>query len=297
MQKTMEKCLEFLVLTIYDVNFTKRVFTAKEPLVLTESVRPTVIIGNWKMHKTIAESTAFVTSLGFVVRNCSTLVGLAVPFTMITAAADAARGTMVAIGAQNASDAEEGAFTGEISCRMLKDAGASFVIVGHSERRHLFHEDNAFINRKVKRALSDGLRPLLCIGETGEQHQQGTTHEVLEKQLREGLADVSPQQMESIVLAYEPVWAIGTNKTATPEIAQANHHFIRECVAKQWGKYVADRIVIQYGGSVKPENATALLDQPDIDGFLVGGASLSLDSFVKIIQCHHMKVGEQQNNR
>jgi len=260
--------------------------------VIAESVRPTVIIGNWKMHKTIAEATAYVTSLGFVVRNCSNQVGLAVPFTMITAAADAARGTMISIGAQNAYDAEEGAFTGEISCKMLKDAGASFVIIGHSERRQLFHEDNAWINRKIKRVLSDGLRPLLCIGETKDQHENGSTFEVLGKQLSESLADITPQQMETITLAYEPIWAVGTNQTATPEIAQTNHRFIRETIARKWGKPVADRIVIQYGGSVKPENAAALLEQPDIDGFLVGGASLSLDSFVKIIQCHHTKVGE-----
>jgi triosephosphate isomerase len=257
--------------------------------VIAESVRPTVIIGNWKMHKTIAESAAFVTSLAFVVRHSSTQVGLAVPYTMITAAADAARGALIAIGAQNVFDAEEGPYTGEISCRMLKDAGASFVIIGHSERRHLFHEDNAWINRKVKRALNDGLRVVLCIGETLEQHQTGKTHAVLHEQLTECLKDVGERQIESLIIAYEPVWAIGTNQTATPEIAQASHHFIRNEIAKKWGKPASERLIIQYGGSVKPENAAALLNEPDIDGLLVGGASLVLDAFVKIIQCHKIK--------
>jgi triosephosphate isomerase (TIM) len=255
-----------------------------------ESMRVRKIIGNWKMYKTIAEAKAFVASLAFVAINNPIHIGLAVPFTMIASAAEAARGTLIAIGAQNMSDEAEGPYTGEVSCQMIKDAGASFVIIGHSERRRLFQETDFIINRKVIRAVNSNMQTVLCIGETLEEYNQGVTKEVLKKQIMENLQAVTVEQMKLITLAYEPVWAIGTGQSATAEIAEHTHQFCRELIANKWGKNIADHLVIQYGGSVKPENAGGLLDQIDIDGFLVGGASLSLDSFTKIIQSQQIKV-------
>ena len=246
---------------------------------MSETCRPTVIIGNWKMNKSIVEARAFIAGLALTGHRASTQVGLAVPFTMLEAAAEAARGSGIAIGAQNVCEAAEGAFTGEISCAMLKDAGASFVIVGHSERRRLYHESDATVNKKTLLALDTGLRVFLCIGETSEQRHAGRAHAVLREQLLKSLNNVKTVQFDQIVLAYEPVWAIGTNQTATAEQAEEAQHFCREAIAKAWNAEVAENLVIQYGGSVRPENAEALLAKPDIDGLLVGGASLSLDSF------------------
>jgi len=244
--------------------------------------RPAFIVGNWKMYKTVAEAKSFIKGVDSA-HHSSRQVGLAVPYTMIAAAAEAAKGTSIAIGAQNVHDAEEGPYTGEISCRMLKDAGASFVILGHSERRQLFCEDDSWVNRKLKRTLTEKLKAIVCIGETLEQNQQGKTKEVLSGQIQASLQGILAESFGSIVLAYEPVWAIGTGRTATPELAQEAHHYCREVVSQLWGRQVGNHLVIQYGGSVKPENAAELLAQPDIDGLLVGGASLSLDSFNRII--------------
>lgn len=254
--------------------------------------RPTFIVGNWKMHKTIDEARAFIKGLIPYVRNCPLQVGLAVPFPAIQAAADEAKGSLIAIGAQNVNDHEEGAFTGEISCRMLKDAGATFVIIGHSERRKYFLESNMLVNKKIKRALKDGLQPIVCIGETLDQHQAGKTREVLKVQLVEGLEDLSLEELQKVILAYEPIWAIGTNHTATPELAQEIHHFCRSIMAEHWNAAAAECVIIQYGGSVKPENAAVLLAQPDVDGLLVGGGSLSLDSFSKIINCQNVNISK-----
>jgi triosephosphate isomerase len=245
--------------------------------------RPTVITGNWKMYKTIDEAVRFVKELAPLVQESTAQVYLAVPFTAIHATAEVAKSTKIVIGAQNMNDASEGAFTGEIAARMLKEAGAKFVILGHSERRKIFHETNSFINKKVKRALIEGLQPILCVGETKEEREQNKTAEVLESQISQSLADLSAEQLASLILAYEPVWAIGTDLAATPEMAQKEHEFCRSIVAKNWGSDFAEHLVIQYGGSVKPDNAKALLEQPDIDGLLVGGASLSVDSFSKIV--------------
>lgn len=245
--------------------------------------RPTVITGNWKMYKTIPEATAFIQELIPLVKKATVQVYLAVPFTALRAAADCAKKSPIVIGAQNMHDATEGAFTGEIAGRMLKDAGARFVILGHSERRRLFKESNAFINRKVKRALAEGLQPVVCIGETLEEREANQTEEVLSRQLLESLADVTDEQLEQLMIAYEPVWAIGSDRPATPEIAQEVQAQCRKKMAQQWGKAVAEKIVIQYGGSVNPENAHALLKQPDIDGLLIGGASLSVATFSEII--------------
>jgi len=245
--------------------------------------RPKVIIGNWKMNKTVAETRSFVSGLGLnsVVRTFQ--VGLAVPYTMILTAAEAARGTAISIGAQNCSDHDEGAFTGEISCHMLKDAGASFVLVGHSERRQLFHETNALVNRKVKKSIAATLKPVVCIGETEEQHLSGKIENVLHDQILHSLKGLNPSEVEHLILAYEPIWAIGTGKTATPENIQFAHAYCRKVIASEWGKDTAEHTVILYGGSVKPENAAMILEQSDVDGLLVGGASLSLESFNKIL--------------
>lgn len=251
---------------------------------MAHALRPVLIIGNWKMHKTIVEARTFVSGLAVAASHCPVQVGLAVPFTMIAASAEAARGTTIAIGAQNAHEAPEGAFTGEISCQMLKDAGASFVIIGHSERRRLFHEDDALVNRKAKSALDIGLRTVVCVGETIEQHKANKTNDILREQLMRSLDGITSEQLKHVVLAYEPVWAIGTGLTATPEMAQAVQHFCRGIIAEKWGTPAAEALVIQYGGSVKPDNAEALLEQPDVDGLLVGGASLELESFSKIVQ-------------
>lgn len=245
--------------------------------------RPKMIVGNWKMYKTIGETVDFVKGLASLAAKSSASVGLAVPFTSLKGASDAAQGTNIKIGAQNMHDAVEGAFTGEVSSRMIRDVGAHFVILGHSERRLLFHESSDWINRKVKRAIQDGLVALVCVGETLQEYQQGNTTTVLRKQLSESLAGLTHEQLKRLVIAYEPVWAIGTDKTATPEIASKMHSFCRDFVAQQWGNERAQDLQILYGGSVKPANSAMLMSQPDIDGVLVGGASLSLDSFSQIV--------------
>ena len=251
---------------------------------MTDSSRPTVIVGNWKMYKTVEESLTFLRELAPLIANASNRVYLAVPFTAIKPMAEEAKKiSQIVIGAQNMSDVSEGAFTGEISAFMLKDVGAQFVILGHSERRKIFHEDNAFINKKVKKALEEKIQPILCIGETLEERESKKTEDVLKSQILECLLDVSADQLDGLLLAYEPVWAIGTSLPATPEIAEEVHQLCRRVVSEKWGADVAEKIVILYGGSVKPNNAGVLLSQADIDGLLVGGASLSSTSFSQIV--------------
>lgn len=244
--------------------------------------RPTTIIGNWKMHKTIAEARSFVSGLAVAQHGCRG--GLAVPFTMIAAAAEAARGTAVMIGAQNVSTHSEGPYTGEISAKMLKDAGATFGIVGHSERRVIFHEDDEMVSQKIGQLMASGIRPLVCIGESLKQRQEGMTHDVLHAQLSESLKGLSPGDVEHLMIAYEPIWAIGTGDAATTESVQSAHEFCRKVIANGWGRDTAEHVLILYGGSVKPENAAELLGLKDVDGLLVGGASLSLETFNKILQ-------------
>lgn len=250
---------------------------------MANAERPIVIVGNWKMYQTIDKSLAFLVDLIPLVRDATCKIYLAVPFTSIAPMVQQAKDTNIVIGAQNMHNAVEGAFTGEIAAKMLLEAGAKFVILGHSERRRLFNEDNAFINAKVKRALTEGLQPILCIGENAQEREEGKTAEVLKTQLTQGLADIAPDKFGDILIAYEPVWAIGTGLSATPELAQENHLLCRECIAGISSKEVADKIAILYGGSVKPDNAKELIEQPDVDGLLVGGASLSVESFIKII--------------
>lgn len=253
---------------------------------MSHAFRAKYIIGNWKMHKTMAEAKTFVSSLALTKHSDLVQVGLAVPYTAIAVAAEAARGSTIAIGAQNASEHAQGAYTGEVSAEMIKDAGALFTLVGHSERRRLFHEDDRTVNIKVKRALQSGLKVVLCFGETLEEREAGLTHEVLQRQLLEGLKEITAAELVQITLAYEPVWAIGTSKAATPAQAEEAHAFCRELIAINWGRERAQHQQIQYGGSANPENAQALLNQPDIDGLLVGGASLNLELFSKLIQCY-----------
>lgn len=250
---------------------------------MSQSNRQCVITGNWKMYKTLEEAVSFVKELAPLVNGTVAKVYLAVPFTAIKSVADAAKETKIVVGAQNMHDASKGAFTGEIAGVMLKEAGAQFVILGHSERRHLFHESNDFINKKIKRALIEGLQPILCIGETLQENEAEQTEAVLKAQLTECLADLTAEELHPLILAYEPIWAIGSNKSATPELAQTVHSMCREFVAHTWGKEFADALVIQYGGSVKVDNARFFMEQPDVDGLLVGAASLSVDSFSKIV--------------
>jgi len=248
--------------------------------------RATTVIANWKMHKTVVEATSYITSLALSAQQLRTRAGVAVPFTMMTAAAQAAKGTAVFIGAQNISEYADGPYTGEVSAAMVKDAGASFCLIGHSERRRLFHETDGIVNLKVRKALEAGIRPLLCVGETIEERKAGQTKAVLERQLIQGLAGITPQEAESLLIAYEPVWAIGNGTAAKPEDAQNEQEWCRSVLAKLWGDSVAAAVSILYGGSVKPENAELLIQKPDVDGFLVGGASLDVEVFMKILQCH-----------
>mmetsp|Transcript_24268 Transcript_24268/g.41765 ORF Transcript_24268/g.41765 Transcript_24268/m.41765 type:complete len:350 (-) Transcript_24268:392-1441(-) len=245
--------------------------------------RGVVIAGNWKMNKTITEAVFFVEALKAIApkNNCGVYIG--VPFTCIDAVAKACIGTQIVVGAQNMSDKASGAYTGEVSGDMIKEAGAKFVILGHSERRQYYGETDAIVNAKVKKALADGLQPIVCIGESLEQREGGVTEKVLDTQIRGSLADLTGDQMKNLIIAYEPIWAIGTGKTATPEIAQSTHAFIRKVLTNVWGPQVADSVIVQYGGSVTPDNVKTLMAQPDIDGALVGGASLAAESFAKLV--------------
>ncbi len=229
------------------------------------------VAGNWKMHKTAPEAAAFVRAFAGKVPE-GVDVAVCPPFTALAAAVEAARRTEVAVYAQNMHQAEKGAFTGEVSAGMLLDAGVDGVLIGHSERRQFFGETDEGVNEKALRAHAAGLRVILAVGETAEEREAALTEIVLERQVRAGLDGLSAKQVAATTIAYEPVWAIGTGLTATPEIAQAAHAFIRGLVEGAHG--VAERVRIQYGGSVKPDNAAELFARPDIDGGLIGGASL-----------------------
>jgi len=246
--------------------------------------RQVIIAGNWKMHKTIQEATQFIEELlpQLAAPHCG--VWIAPPSTAISTCADKAKESPLKIGAQNVSYAGEGAFTGEISGKMAKEAGAFFCLIGHSERRTLFGETDDTIALKVRQTISQDLVPVLCIGETLAERDEGRTEAVLKGQLIEGLKGFSADELKELVIAYEPVWAIGTGKTASAEMAQAAHAFIRKEVAIDLSKPFAESLSILYGGSVKPANIEELIKQPDIDGALVGGASLEVDSFAKLVK-------------
>ena len=249
-------------------------------------MRKIFIAGNWKMVKG-APAEAVELAQG-VVDRCGSQdqveVAVCPPATALAAVCEATQGSKVRVGGQNLYPAEKGAYTGEISPHFLVAVGCSHVILGHSERRTIFEESDSFINEKVKISLAQGLLPILCCGETESQREQGITEKVVETQLRGGLDGLSSEDIAKLVIAYEPVWAIGTGKTATPEDAQAVHAFIRNLLKELAGEPVASGVRIQYGGSVKPGNAKELLSQEDIDGALVGGASLEADSFAAIVE-------------
>jgi triosephosphate isomerase (TIM) len=246
-------------------------------------VRKKFVAGNWKMFTNAATArqlaSAVVRGLGGEQRVS---VAVCPPFPYLSVVAEALKGSAVALGAQNCYHEKEGAFTGEVSPAMLVDVGCRYVILGHSERRHKLGESDTFINRKVHSALAAGLEVILCLGETLEERQANRTESVLETQMSGSLANLDAVGLRRVVLAYEPVWAIGTGLTATPEQAQAAHHFIRGWLVRQFGAATAARVVVQYGGSVKPDNAAELLACPDIDGALVGGASLKSADFLAI---------------
>ncbi|MDD4647760.1 MAG: triose-phosphate isomerase [Sphaerochaeta sp.] len=246
-------------------------------------MRKPYIAGNWKMNMTPSEGAAFAKELAKAVEGTNTKVMVAPPYVTIPAVLEALKGSEIIVAAQNMSDNLKGAFTGEVSATMLKDLGVTNVILGHSERRALYGETDAFINRKVLLALSEGMEIDLCIGETLEEREAGKLEEVLSRQVEEGLKGVSAEQMKHITLAYEPVWAIGTGKTATPEDADAAHAYVRSLVEKLYNKGVAEELIIQYGGSVKASNVKALMSKEHIDGALVGGASLSVEQFLPIV--------------
>ena len=248
-------------------------------------MRKPIIAGNWKMHKTISESVSMVSDLKSRVSDVSDReIVVCPPFASLESAGKALKGSNIKLGAQNLFWEEKGAFTGEVSPAMLTDAGCSYVIIGHSERRQYFGETDDTVNKKIFAALKFNLTPIVCIGESLEQREKGQTFTVLEKQLREGFKNVSKEQMLKIVIAYEPIWAIGTGKTATPQQAEEAHIFIRKTLASMFGNDISDRVRILYGGSIKPENISDLMAEPNIDGGLVGGASLKVDSFVKIVK-------------
>ena len=241
--------------------------------------------GNWKMYKTIGEALTLVQSLKDGMPHSEAVeVVIAPPFTALPAVGPALRGTSIQLAAQNLHWADQGAYTGEISPGMLREVGCRYVLIGHSERRHWFKETDAVINQKMQAGLRAGLQPVFCIGETLEEREAEQVEAVLSRQIREGLQGFSAEQAASGVIAYEPVWAIGTGKTATPEMAQAVHSFIRGLLADLFDKRVASDKRIVYGGSVTPETTRALLAQADIDGGLVGGASLKAGPFIAIIQ-------------
>ena len=246
----------------------------------------TVIAGNWKMNKTIGEAVAFASNLREVLADRHDLPEIIIspPFTALHAVSAVISGSAISLAAQNIHEADKGAFTGEISGGMLREAGCNLVIIGHSERRVLFGEKNERINKKLFAALGAGLNPIFCIGETLREREENRMKEVIGEQLKEGLNNLNDNDIERILIAYEPVWAIGTGKTATPAQAQEMHLFIRNWIAGRYGKELSEETVILYGGSVTPQNIALLMSQPDINGALVGGASLDVGSFVRIAE-------------
>jgi triosephosphate isomerase len=247
-------------------------------------MRTPFLAANWKMFKTVNETVAFLKEFCALVAGLEgTEIVVAPPFTAIRAAADAARGSNVGIAAQDCYWEKEGAFTGEVSTGMIKDAGARYVIIGHSERRRLFGDSDEWVNRKLTAVLAADLTPIVCIGETLEERDAGQTLAVLDRQVAAGLAGLTPAQVASLVIAYEPVWAIGTGRNATPAQAGEAHAHIRSRLREAYGSGTADACHILYGGSVKPENIKDLMALDDVDGALVGGASLAVKSFFAIV--------------
>lgn len=244
-------------------------------------MRKPIIVGNWKMNKTIAETKAFVEAVDSKVSDSADW-GIATPYLALQTAKEGAKKLLVA--AENCHFKDNGAYTGEVSVEMLKEIGVEWVILGHSERRQYFGETDETVNAKMLQVLKNDMTPIVCVGETLEEYEAGTTKDVVRTQTVAAFKDVCPKCASRSVIAYEPVWAIGTGKTATNEIAQDVCKYIRDVIAELYGQEVADEVRIQYGGSVKPEGLKTLLEQPDIDGALVGGASLQVDSYIAMIE-------------
>ncbi|MBI3696133.1 MAG: triose-phosphate isomerase [Acidobacteria bacterium] len=248
------------------------------------SKRIPVIAGNWKMYKSVAETAEFFEKFRPLVGEATHCeIVIAPPFPALAAAVEAARGSRIRVGAQNLHWEKEGAFTGEVSGPMLAAAGCTHVIIGHSERRQYFGETDQTVNRRIGAALEAGLAPIVCVGERLEEREGGRTEAVLIQQFDGGLGGLTPEQFSAILVAYEPVWAIGTGRTATPEIAAEAHRLIRDCAARRFGATAAENLRILYGGSVKPDNIRGLMARPEIDGALVGGASLDPRSMASIV--------------
>ena len=246
-------------------------------------MRRKVIAGNWKMNMLPNEAISFIEELTPLVKDTKNEVILCVPYTDLFYALLNVQGTNIKIGAQNMHWEEKGAYTGEVSGQMLKSIGVEYVIIGHSERRQYFAETDETVNKKIKAALANGLKPIVCVGETLEQREAGKTAEIITKQTELALEGLSNEQVENTIIAYEPIWAIGTGKTATSEDANNSIKDIRKKIVEIYGQNVADRVIIQYGGSVKSKNAKELFTMSDIDGGLVGGASLEPEEFSKIV--------------
>jgi triosephosphate isomerase len=249
------------------------------------NLRKKLIAGNWKMNKTAADGVALTKEIAAAIgRETSVDVVLCPPFTALESVAHALEGQAIKLGAQNMNPEKSGAFTGEVSAEMLRALFVSHVILGHSERRMFFGDTDAFVNKKVLAALANQLKPILCVGETLAEREAGTTLAVVQRQVEAGLAGVTAEQMAGVIVAYEPVWAIGTGKVATTAQAQEVHAFIRSLLTKLYGEPLAQKVRILYGGSMKPSNAPELLAEKDIDGGLIGGAALEAKSFIELVK-------------
>ena len=246
-------------------------------------MRKPIIAGNWKMNNTIAAAEKLIGELKPLVKNAKADVVICVPYTAIAAAAKLTKGSNIKVGAENVAWAGKGAFTGEISAEMLKDVGAEYVIIGHSERRQMFGETDETVNMRTVQALKYGLKPIVCVGETLSEREGNKTEEVVKRQTEGAFKGLDAADLDNVIIAYEPVWAIGTGKTATAEQVNETIKYIRGVVESLYGKDVACKIRIQYGGSMNPANATSLMAQPDIDGGLIGGASLKAEDFSKVV--------------
>jgi len=247
------------------------------------------IAGNWKMNKTVEEACDLVRQLKVAIAGVEGVeVAIAPPVTALYAVRQELQGSAIRLSAQNLFWEEKGAYTGEVSPGMLKEVGCEYVIIGHSERRQFFGETDETVNRRMKAALSVGLKPIFCLGETLREREEGKTFPLIERQVEGGLRDLGEKEMKSVVVAYEPVWAIGTGKTATPQQVEEVHRFIRDRIERIYSRQIAEEVRIQYGGSVTPENVKDLMSQRNIDGALVGGASLKSETFSKIVRFKEM---------
>lgn len=247
-------------------------------------MRKPIIAGNWKMHKTVTEALGIIEDLSKMAADATAEVVVCPPFTALYPARSALATSGIKLGAQDVYWETQGTFTGEISPLMLKDAGCDYVIIGHSERRQFFSETDETVNKKLKAVLAQGLIPILCVGESLAEREAGDTERLVGSQVKNGLAGLTPEQVSGMVIAYEPIWAIGTGRTASADDANAVCAFVRRTVAEQFGSAVAEQVRIQYGGSVKPDNIAELMAKSDIDGALVGGASLDAATFAKIVK-------------